>query len=40
MGVNGRSDWIGWFELKRAAVEETAIENTARVISAVNADVL
>ena len=40
VGVNGRSDWIGWFELKRAAVEETAIENTARVISAVNADVL
>ncbi len=38
--VDGRNDWIGWFELKRAAIEETAIENTARVINAVNADVL
>jgi endonuclease/exonuclease/phosphatase family metal-dependent hydrolase len=38
--VNGRVDWIGWFELKREAVEEIATENTARVINAVDADVL
>jgi endonuclease/exonuclease/phosphatase family metal-dependent hydrolase len=36
---NGRDDWIGWFELKREAVKETATENTARVISSVGADV-
>lgn len=38
--ANGRKDWIGWFDLKRAAIEEIAIENTARVINKVNADVL
>jgi endonuclease/exonuclease/phosphatase family metal-dependent hydrolase len=37
--ANGRGDWIGWFELKREAVKETATENTARVINAVGADV-
>ncbi len=36
----GRDDWIGWFELIPAAVKETAIENTARVINVVKADVL
>jgi endonuclease/exonuclease/phosphatase family metal-dependent hydrolase len=38
--VDGRNDWIGWFELKRAAIEETAIENTARVINVIDPDVL
>jgi endonuclease/exonuclease/phosphatase family metal-dependent hydrolase len=38
--VNGRNEWIGWFELKRAAVDEMATENTARVMGAVKADVL
>ncbi len=37
--ANGRNDWIGWFELKRETVKETAIENTARVIREVNADI-
>src|SRR5215213_3453498 len=37
--ANGRNDWIGWFELKRETVKETAIENTARVIHEVNADI-
>jgi endonuclease/exonuclease/phosphatase family metal-dependent hydrolase len=37
--ANGRNDWIGWFELKRETVKETAIENTARVINEVNADI-
>jgi endonuclease/exonuclease/phosphatase family metal-dependent hydrolase len=40
IGVNGRGDWIGWFELKRETIKEAAIENTARVISAVNSDVI
>ncbi len=35
-----RADWIGWVELKSEPVKETATENTARVIGAVNADVL
>jgi endonuclease/exonuclease/phosphatase family metal-dependent hydrolase len=37
--ANGRNEWIGWFELKREAVKETAIDNTARVIHEVNADI-
>jgi endonuclease/exonuclease/phosphatase family metal-dependent hydrolase len=37
--ANGRDDWIGWFELKRETIKETAIENTARVIHEVDADV-
>src|ERR671918_773193 len=39
IGVNGRNDWIGWFELKRETIREAAIENTARVINEVNGDV-
>jgi hypothetical protein len=38
--VNGRDDWIGWLELKRETIKETAIENTARVINEVNSDVI
>jgi endonuclease/exonuclease/phosphatase family metal-dependent hydrolase len=38
--ANGRGDWVGWFELKEAPVEEAAIENTARVIREVHPDVL
>ena len=38
--ANGRDDWIGWLELKKQAVNEIATQNTARVIQAVNADVL
>ncbi|HJS64364.1 MAG TPA: endonuclease/exonuclease/phosphatase family protein [Nitrososphaeraceae archaeon] len=37
--ANGRKEWIGWFELKHETVKETAIENTARVIKEINADV-
>lgn len=40
IGVNGRHDWIGWFELQREPVKETATENTARVIDILQADVL
>jgi hypothetical protein len=36
----GRGDWIGWLELKKEAVNEIAIQMTARVIQDVNADIL
>lgn len=38
--ANGRDDWIGDVELKTEPISEVAIENTARVISDVGADVL
>jgi endonuclease/exonuclease/phosphatase family metal-dependent hydrolase len=38
--AEGRGDWIGWLELKREAVNEKAVEMTAKVIQDVNADVL
>ena len=38
--ATGRHDWIGWVELKSEPVEESATENTARVIIGVNADIL
>lgn len=36
----GRSSWIGWFELKKEPVREAAVDNTARVIGLLAADVL
>lgn len=38
--ANGRGDWIGWFELEREPVKETATENIARIIGLLDADVL
>jgi endonuclease/exonuclease/phosphatase family metal-dependent hydrolase len=38
--ASGRDDWVGWVELKTEPVDEQASQNTARVIAAVNADVL
>ena len=38
--ADGRGDWIGWLELKTEAVDEVAIDMTARVIKDVNADIL
>jgi endonuclease/exonuclease/phosphatase family metal-dependent hydrolase len=40
LAARGRSDWIGWVELKKTEVDEVATENTARVIAEVDADVL
>jgi len=37
---NGRADWVGWIELKEKEIDDSAIINTARVIAAVNADIL
>ncbi len=36
----GRGDWVGWIELVRETVDAASTENTARVIQAVQADVL
>ena len=38
--ADGRGDFDGWIELERELVSTAAIENTARVIQAVDADVL
>jgi endonuclease/exonuclease/phosphatase family metal-dependent hydrolase len=38
--ANGRSDWVGWCELRVGPVNERAIQNTARVIRDVGADIL
>jgi len=38
--ANGRSDWIGWLELKTERVNEIATQNTARVLRDVKADVM
>lgn len=38
--AGGRSDWIGWVELKTEHVDELAMEHTAMVIRDVGADVL
>lgn len=38
--ANGRSDWIGWCELRTSAVDELAMYHTGMMIKDVNADVL
>lgn len=38
--ANGRDSWTGWVELKREQIADEAIVNTARVIAAVNPDIL
>lgn len=38
--ANGRADWVGWLELKEKEVNDKAILNTARVIAAVDADII
>ena len=40
VAATGRSSWIGWVEMKTEPVKETATDNTARVMQAVNPDVL
>jgi hypothetical protein len=40
IAANGRTDWVGWFELNTEPVKETSIENTARVIRELKADIL
>jgi endonuclease/exonuclease/phosphatase family metal-dependent hydrolase len=38
--ANGRVDWAGWIEFDRETFDSQPIENTARVITEVNADIL
>lgn len=38
--AEGRDDWIGWVELAKEAVNETATRMTARVIQDVGADII
>lgn len=38
--ANGRNDWVGSLELLRGPINHVAIQNTARVINHLNADVL
>jgi endonuclease/exonuclease/phosphatase family metal-dependent hydrolase len=38
--ADGRGDWIGWVELAKEAVDETATRMTARVIQDIGADIL
>lgn len=38
--ANGRSDWVGWVELRTEANNAVAVMNTGRVIAEVGADVL
>lgn len=38
--VNGRDDWIGWFELTSEPIMEVATQNTGRIIQEIAADVL
>jgi len=37
---SGRNDWIGWFELEKEAVKDKAVQNTARIIGLLKAEVL
>jgi hypothetical protein len=38
--ASGRGSWLGWVELKLQAVDEVSTQNTARVISELDADIL
>jgi endonuclease/exonuclease/phosphatase family metal-dependent hydrolase len=38
--ADGRGSWAGWAELKKEPLADAAITNTARVIAAVNPDIL
>jgi endonuclease/exonuclease/phosphatase family metal-dependent hydrolase len=40
LSAPGADDWLGWIELKRARANDAAIENTARVLADINADVM
>jgi endonuclease/exonuclease/phosphatase family metal-dependent hydrolase len=38
--ADGRAEWAGWIEFDRDVFDSEAVENTARVIAEINADVL
>jgi endonuclease/exonuclease/phosphatase family metal-dependent hydrolase len=38
--AKGAGEWLGWVELVRERVDDMAIQNTARVLAAINADLM
>ena len=40
IGVDGPTEWVGWFELVPDQVNATAISNTARIVHLVGADLM
>jgi endonuclease/exonuclease/phosphatase family metal-dependent hydrolase len=38
--ADGRSDWVGWLDLKIDDIDDAATRNTARVVKAIGADIL
>lgn len=38
--ARGRSSWLGWVELTKQNTNEISIQNTARVVKAIDADIL
>lgn len=38
--ASGRGDWLGWVELRKEEVKDTAVANTARIIDLLHADIL
>ena len=38
--THGADEWLGWIEFTKAEVDDVAVENTARVIADVNADII
>jgi endonuclease/exonuclease/phosphatase family metal-dependent hydrolase len=40
IAAGGRADWVGWLELKMQLASELCVQNTARVVSELNPDVI
>jgi endonuclease/exonuclease/phosphatase family metal-dependent hydrolase len=40
IAAKGRADWVGWLELKMRLASEVCVQNTARVVSELNPDVI
>jgi len=38
--AGGRKDWVGWIELTKGTTNEISLSNTAKVIQAINVDIL
>src|SRR6266480_172506 len=38
--ADGRGNWVGWIEWRRALIENPAIQNTGRIVSEIKGDVL
>lgn len=38
--AEGRADWVGWIEWRKTLIENSAIQNTGRIVAEVKADIL